>query len=90
MCSEQSELLPNPYFIRVIKRYDPESHRLSKQPFARFPSAVETVEKLLLLLDFSTVSTARHFHNESLGIRSSAVKPGKRGKREGRMSSRQG
>ena len=42
-------------------------------PFAGFPSAVETVEKLLLLLDFSTVSTAHHFHNESLGLRSSAV-----------------
>jgi hypothetical protein len=34
---------------------------------------VETVEKPLLLLDFSTVSIARHFHNESPGLRPFAV-----------------
>jgi predicted dehydrogenase len=44
-------------------------------PFAGFPSAVETVEKSLLLLDFSTVSMARHFHNESLVLCSSAPSP---------------
>jgi len=44
-------------------------------PFAGFPSAVETVEKSLLLLDFSTVSIARHFHNQSLGLCSSAPSP---------------
>jgi hypothetical protein len=36
---------------------------------------VETVEKSLLLLDFSTVSMARHFHNESLVLCSSAPSP---------------
>jgi hypothetical protein len=44
-------------------------------PFAGFPSAVETVEKSLLLLDFSTVSMARHFHSESLALCSSAPSP---------------
>ena len=44
-------------------------------PFAGFPSAAETVEKSLLLLDFSTVSMARHFHNESLVLCSSAPSP---------------
>jgi hypothetical protein len=42
---------------------------------AGFPSAVRTVEKSLLLLDFSTVSMAPHFHNECLGLCSSAPSP---------------
>ena len=44
-------------------------------PSAGFPSAVETVEKSLLLLDFSTVSMARHFHSESLALCSSVPSP---------------
>jgi hypothetical protein len=44
-------------------------------PFAGFPSAVETVEKSLLFLDFSPVSMARHFHSESLALCSSAPSP---------------
>jgi hypothetical protein len=40
-----------------------------RPPFARFPSAVGTVGKAFWFLDFSTVSTARHFHRALQRVR---------------------
>jgi hypothetical protein len=51
-------------FLAVETRQPSQARWVCGNPalFAGFPSAVGTVGKSFWLLDFSTVSTARHFH----------------------------